>query len=196
MAKPNHLTLAQIREREERIWALSDRGKTTRTIATMEGISHQMVQKILDRVEARALKHMSKRIEQRKMRRAGQIATIIQTGFDQSDKSLEPRTQVTEKISPDGEVTKITQVAEQQGDTKWLYLAMAAMAQEFKLLGMEVLPASQEMADSISGIIESIKIRAQQHAQAKKAAAALTEGTAQTDPNGTEGMQGGPEPVQ
>jgi transposase len=189
------LTLAQIREREERIWAASDRGKTTRTIAKAEGISHQMVVKILSRVERRALKHMAGRVEHGKIRRTGQLEQIIEYAFDAYLKSLEPKSRVTEKTSDEGETVKTTEVVEQMGDQRALHTAMAAIDRFLRLWGLEVLPASQEMTDTVSAIVEGIKARAQDAAQ-KTAAAGDPAGAEAADRGGVGDVPGGPDPVQ
>jgi hypothetical protein len=147
---------------ESKAWEMSCKGKSLRTIGAALGVSHVYASRLIDRVAMR----LSIGQEQHKWRRHGQLEQIIEDLYTQWEKSCEPRTRVTERIEGD-ETIKTTDVIEQGGNVSLLSQLMAAMDRIFRLHGLGVADATQEISDSVAALRQDIVNRAKRHIEAQ-----------------------------
>jgi hypothetical protein len=183
---------------------------TTQAIADQLGITRQGVEAILKRVESRELVRLSKSVERVKVTNHHRLEHVIEESFAAWHKSKEPLKRASRKktggvnINPDGddddceqEVTS-TEVIERTGDVRYLHTGMGAMEAEAKLWGLEVLPASNERASSISELAQDMKRRGEEY-ETRQNAEDTPDDSARTPDGRASGVaevQGGPGPVQ
>jgi hypothetical protein len=161
------LNRAQLVEREELVWEHSAKGWSNRRIAREMGLSHPGVAKILERIEARALRQLATKVENQKIRLTQQLIYIVETATDSWRSSNQPRTRVTERKTEGGDTQVSTEVVEQSGDRGHLHTAMSAMDRIARIWGLEVLAAGQDSLHSMSALAADLVKRAKQYEQGK-----------------------------
>jgi hypothetical protein len=176
---------------ESKAWELSCKGKSLRTIGAALGVSHVYASRLIDRVAMR----LSIGQEQHKWRRHGQLEQIIEDLYTQWEKSCEPRTRVTEKVDDTGTI-KTTDVIEQGGNVSLLSQLMAAMDRIFRLHGLGVADATQEISDSVAKLRQDIVDRAKRHIQAQVGEPGDTGGDQGSADRGDPGVPDGPSEIQ
>jgi hypothetical protein len=159
-------------------------------------MTRQGVEALLDRVNARELVKLSKKVEHSKVTNHHRHEYIISESLAAWEKSKEPQKRASRKTSGLGdgdgdgvvgeEVTS-TDVIERCGDTTYLRTAMESMSQQADLWGLKVLPASQERASSISSLAEDMKKRGAEYEarQATEDTGGNPDGTPPATPDGT-----------
>jgi hypothetical protein len=197
-------------EREITAWRLRVRGKSTQTIADQLGMTRQGVEAILARLERRELKKLSKRIARHKVTHHHRYEHVVEETFDAWHASKKPLKRAQRRVkggvnvNPSGddddcqEEISSTEVTERTGDVNYLHTGMAAMKNQAQLWGLEVLPASQDQASSISHLSEDMQRRGEEY-DAREAEEELTRDPAGTPPDGADRapeVQDGPGPVQ
>jgi hypothetical protein len=132
---------AQVRDRERRAWEMRLKCKPLKDIAAELGVSIPGAFKILERVERRNKARFEKKQDRIRSRQFGQQELLIGAAFNALDKSLEPRTQVTEKVGDDGQKQTVTQVIEGAADIKYGYFILKVQSEQRDLCGLSIAPA-------------------------------------------------------
>jgi|SRR5262245_10486337 len=153
----------RVRQREELAWSLCARGMTERRIAEeiakagLGKITQQGVSAMLCRVESRALKELSDRVGGLKARQTESLWRIYEEALAAWERSKLPQKSLTTKRTGDGEgaaAETVSVIRDQDGDPRYLDLAMSALADIRKTWGAEA-PKKAELTGKGGGPIET-----------------------------------------
>jgi hypothetical protein len=154
------LTPAEVVEREERVWELSAKGWRSHRIGLELGISRITVWRIMKRLRAKEEKYFARYMARAKQDQLDQLQYIYAEYMWAWDRSKKPITRARVQDAGDrGELTTTDQI-EQTGDPRFLQGAQSTLADIRDLLGLNVAPASQEIASSLSGLVLTLRDRA------------------------------------
>src|SRR5262245_23815956 len=153
---------ARVRQREELAWSLCARGMTERRIAEeieragLGKITQQGVSAMLCRVEARALKAMSDRVGGLKARQTESLWRIYEEALAAWERSKLPQKSLTTKRTGNGEgaAETVSVIRDQDGDPRYLDLAMSALADIRKIWGADA-PKKAELTGKDGGPIQT-----------------------------------------
>lgn len=193
------------RAREARAWRLRSRGWSQYRIADELRMSQGGVSRLLQRIERRELKRMSRSVESIKVTQNAQLEHIVGESLDAWDRSKTPRKRAARKTAGsgdgdgDGATVETSEVVERDGDCSYLYAAMNAMGAQRSLWGLDVAPALQEPAASVASLAADCLARGLAYEQRKEPQASPAgdpAGAGRADPVGAAEVPRGPLPVQ
>jgi hypothetical protein len=198
------------RAREVRAWRLRSRGWTQGRIGDELGITQGAISKLLARVEARESRRMAKRSGRVKVVQSAVLDHITEEAIDAWHRSKAPRKRAASKRSMPGgdgdagdagDEVQTTEVVERDGDTGYLYAAMTAMGHQRSLWGLDVAPALQDPAASVSELVRDFVGRGATYEQrragrAEDGKAGDPARTDPADPRGIGEVPDGPVTVQ
>jgi hypothetical protein len=183
---------AQIVDLETKVWADSCRFMSLRAIGEKHGISYVQAHRIIKRV---ALRHRNTQEEDKGIY-TGRLETILTEAFDRWLKSYEPRTRVVEKVDENVVKSTVTYVDEQPGDVAFLNAVMGAIDRIFRLNGLGVADATQELGGSIAQLKASLIERGKLYRKAKKSSPGDPQAASQDVPEGDQPVREEPGPIQ
>lgn len=173
------------------VWSDSCHFMPLRAIAKKHGISHEYARKLIARM---ALK-LRNTAEEDKAIYTGKLETIAWEAFQRWLKSCEVRKRVVVKTSENGGET-VEYGDEQNGDVSFLNAAMAAIDRIFRLNGLGVADATQEMGDSVAKLRQDMLERARKHMEATEGPATNTVSSEGPDASGNPSVPDIASPIQ
>jgi hypothetical protein len=142
----SQLNKEQQREREARVWKLRNIGYTHERIADEIGVDKSTITKMLQRLSLKASKALITEVVEEKYAQIGMLRHVVEESFDgwerskQSAKVMTTRTPTRQagEGAPAAKPTDATvRVSDQDGDTRYLTEARAALADIRKLMGLD-----------------------------------------------------------
>ena len=144
------VSVEMARKREHVAFDLAVKGLTQVQIADelarqgLGEVSHQAVSKMLNRVEQRMLKEMSKQVKLMKVRQTARLERISREAEEGWERSKQPQKALATKHGPSGEngqpgpiLESQTTLRDQDGDPRYLEQARQALADIRKIWGVD-----------------------------------------------------------
>jgi hypothetical protein len=146
------------RQREELAWELAAKGLSDAKIAAeidkagLGEITHQGVNKMLRRVEARFFREMTERIAGVKASQTKALMTVYREAMDAWERSKQTAKTLTKQVGgagpgPGGVERVTTQLRDQDGDPRFLTEARAALAEVRKIWGADAPEKKKLLGD-------------------------------------------------
>lgn len=181
-------------QREAEAFELSARGWSNRKIARHMGLSHEGVNKILDRVQTRESARFSKRWLNVKMKQYHRLEWVIEECSEAWEQSKQPGRRVRQ--GEDG--STVTEAFEREGNVAYIDRISKAMEQQARILGLNVADATQEIGAGIAQLTEDMRKRGEEYDARKSAEASPVDpgGLPPGPGGGAQEVQEGPGPVQ
>lgn len=192
-------------EREFRAWELRQRGYTQAQIAGQLKVDQGTVSRMLERVNRRELKRLSKQVEQLKVDQQAQHEWIVSESLRAWERSLREISQAISKTTraPDREgniveaTTEQTSISEQTGNVAYLQTAMDALRSIRHIWGVELAGDQGSGASSAADLARQLAERAKAYeARRAEQAKGHSPEPGSTPDGGAPGVPNGPEPVQ
>ena len=127
-------------DHEAEAWEMRKRGWTVRRIAAQLGLSPSTVSRMLARVERRALRALTKRVEHQKVTSTHILDEIRDEALQAWEKSKKDRLRAVKKTSNDGTVN-VQEATNREGDVSYLNAAMLADDRIRRIWGIDTPPA-------------------------------------------------------
>lgn len=175
-------------EQEAEAWDLRQQGWTVRRIGAKLGIAHTTVSRMLDRVERRVLKSLSRRVERQKVTSTQILDHIRDEALQAWEKSKRNRTRVVKKTDANGEAT-VQEAVTREGDPTHLHTAMAADDRIRKIWGVDAPPAKPKDDESSGLNASSVAARLDANEAEHEATPDDADGT-RDDPASGEAVEG------
>jgi len=137
------LNKEQQKQREQQVWSLRSRGYTHERIASEVGVDKSTITKMLQRLSLAASKLLISEVVEEKYAQVGMLRHVIEESMDGWERSKQSAKVLTTKTTSNpGEggskpSDATVRVADQDGDTRYLSEARAALADIRKLLGLD-----------------------------------------------------------